>query len=284
MSKAHATKKKIAVITMARNDDFFLSRWINYYGKELGEPNLYIYLDGIDQPIPKNAGKVNVIHKERIAEHVVKAEKRRLGFLSECAEDLLKVYDIVIGVDADEFLIVDPKTGMNLSEYLDSVNITSSVSGLGVDVGQNLNSEQILDKNLPFLDQREYALLSSRYTKPSVISKPVKWGSGFHRIKGHNFRIDPNLFLFHFGSVDYQMIQDRFLDKDRMTTGRAGHIRKRAKTITIITNSKAKSNEHWLKIARKLQTIARPIWAWNKPTMLKWILVIKIPTRFKGLV
>lgn len=269
---------------MARNDDFFLSRWIKYYGKEVGEENCYIYLDGEDQPIPANAGKVNVIHKKRVAEHVVKAEKRRLGFLSKVAKSLLEQYDIIIGVDADEFLTVDPNVGKSLAAYLSGIRIDPSVSGLGVDVGQVLGQEPVLDKGKPFLDQREYALLSSRYTKPSVISQPVNWGSGFHRIKGHNFRIDPNLYLFHFGSVDYKMIQDRFLDKDRMATGRAGHINKRAKTIEIVTKSKAKMEEKWLKIARNLQTYARPIWAWNKPTMLKWKLVVRIPDRFKGIV
>ncbi len=269
---------------MARNDEFFLNRWIKYYGKELGEENLYIYLDGEDQPVPKNAGHANIIHEKRIAEHVVKAEKRRLGFLSKVAKKLLESYDIIIGVDADEFLIVDPKVEKNLSEYLSEIDTNPSVSGLGMDVGQDLNRENTLDKDLPFLAQREFALLSSRYTKPSIISQPVNWGSGFHRIKGHNFRIDPNLYLFHFGSVDYKMIQDRFLDKDRMATGRAGHIKKRAKTIDIISHSSAKKEEKWLTIARRLQTFARPIWAWNKPTMLKWKLVVKIPDRFKGIV
>ncbi|PSL05779.1 glycosyl transferase family 2 [Cecembia rubra] len=269
---------------MARNDDFFLSRWIKYYGKELGEENCFIYLDGEDQPIPANAGKVNVIHEKRVAEHVIKAEKRRLGFLSKVAHSLLGQYDIIIGVDADEFLVVDPKVGKSLASYLSEIEINPSVSGLGMDVGQILGKEADLDKERPFLDQREYALLSSRYTKPSVISQPVNWGSGFHRVKGHNFRIDPNLYLFHFGSVDYKMIQDRFLDKDRMATGRAGHIKKRAKTIDIVTKSKAKTDEKWLSLARKFQTFARPLWAWNKPTMLKWKLVVRIPDRFKGII
>lgn len=276
--------KKIAVITMARNDDFFLTRWINYYGKELGEENLYIYLDGEDQPFPANKGSVNIFHEKRVAEHVVKAEKRRLGFLSDVAKKLLEKYDIVIGVDADEYLIVDPNTGKNLVSYLSEIEIDPCVSGLGIDVGQDRNSEPILDRTKLFLEQRNYALLSSRYTKPSVISKPVNWGSGFHRVKGHNFKIDPNLYLFHFGSVDYDMILDRFKDKDRMATGRAGHIKKRARTIDIITNSSAKTDEKWLRMARKLQTYARPIWAWNKPTMLKWKLVVQIPERFKGVV
>lgn len=276
--------KKICAITMARNDDFFLTRWISYYGKELGEENLYIFLDGEDQPIPQNAGKSNVKHEIRVAEHVVAAEKTRLGFLSKVAADLLQRYDVVIGVDADEFLVVDPKLGKSLAQYLNEIDINPSVSGLGMDVGQDLNTEQTLDKALPFLGQREFALLSSRYTKPSVISKPVSWGSGFHRVKGHNYKIDKNLYLFHFGSVDYKMIQDRFLDKDRMATGREGHIKKRAKTIDIITNKKPKIGDKWLSIARVIQTFVRPPYALNKPAMLGWELVVKIPERFKSIV
>lgn len=278
--------KKIAAITMARNDDFFLSRWIKYYGKELGEENLYIYLDGKDQPIPPNPGKANVIHEERVAEHVVAAEKRRLGFLSDVAARLMSesAYDIVIGVDADEFLVLDPKVEKPLAQYLSELDIKSSVSGLGVDVGQHLDLEPTLDKSLPFLEQREYAMLSSRYTKPSVISKPVRWGSGFHRIRNHNFHIDPNLYLFHFGSVDYQMILDRFKDKDRMATGRKGHIKKRARTMTIITKKKARVGDKWYKLARRIQTYVRPIYAYNKPSMAEWKLVVKIPERFKHIV
>ena len=34
------TLKRIAVITMARNDEFFLSRWIEYYGREIGKEKL----------------------------------------------------------------------------------------------------------------------------------------------------------------------------------------------------------------------------------------------------
>ena len=44
--------KKIAAITMVRNDDFYLKHWTRYYGAELGEENLYIYLDGKDQKLP----------------------------------------------------------------------------------------------------------------------------------------------------------------------------------------------------------------------------------------
>lgn len=268
---------------MARNDEFFLNHWIGYYGRELGEENLFVYLDGEDQPIPQKAGKANVIHNKRVAEHVVAAEKRRCGFLSEVAAKLLDTYDLVIGVDADEFLIVDPACGKSLAEYLSSIHIATSVSGLGLDVGQKLGTEEQLQDSKPFLSQRQYAYISSRYTKPSVISRPVRWGSGFHRVKGHNFRIDPNLYLLHFGAVDYDMIMARFKDKDRMTTGRERHIRKRARTINLITRRNALTNEKWLSIARFVQTWVRPLYALNKPSMFFWKLIVKLPERFKDI-
>lgn len=276
--------KKICAITMARNDEFFLNRWIQYYGAELGEENLFVYMDGVDQPIPEHAGKANIIHRERVAEHVVAAEKRRLGFLSDVAADLLKTFDIVIGVDADEFLVVDPSCGKSLNEYLSEIEIAPCVSGLGMDIGQHLENEPALDYERPFLEQREYAYLSSRYTKPSVISKAVQWGSGFHRVKGHNFRIDPNLYLFHFGSVDMEMIRMRFQDKDRMATGREKHIQKRAQTMHIITRKKALKSENWLRFARLLQTSIRPIYALNKPSMAGLKMVVKVPERFKRII
>jgi hypothetical protein len=275
--------KKICAITMARNDEFFLNRWIEYYGSQLGEENLYIFLDGEDQPIPKKAGKTHVKHEVRVAEHVVAAEKKRLAFLSEVAAKLLQKYDLVIGVDADEFLLVDPKCGKTLREYLSEIEVSPSVSGLGMDIGQHLQQEPTLDYTKSFLEQREYAYLSSRYTKPSVISKAVQWGSGFHRVKGSNFRIDPNLYLFHFGSVDMEMIKMRFQDKDRMATGREKHIQKRARTIHLISQRKALQNEKWLRFARLLQTLIRPVYAMNKPSMAGLKLVVKVPKRFKNI-
>ena len=56
----HISTKRIAAITMARNDEFFLNRWISYYGEQFGEENLYIYLDGLDQANPARAGRANI--------------------------------------------------------------------------------------------------------------------------------------------------------------------------------------------------------------------------------
>ena len=271
-------QKRICAITMARDDEFFLSRWIAYYGKQLGTENLYILLDGTDQNIPENSGRAHIkkIPHKQLSRSA--GDKYRINKLSELAHELLKNYDIVIGCDTDEFLIVDPRTKQNLKDYLSNKKIKTTLSGLGLDVGQHLYNEAILDKNAPFLEQREYALLSTRYTKPVVINQPVFWGSGFHSIKHHNFHIDKNLYLLHFGAIDMDMLEEKARKRG---TDWLNHLKRRGNgTINIITKSKPKS-EKWLKIARILQTYIRPIYALRKPAMLGLKFVVKIPQRFK---
>ena len=270
--------KRIAAITMARNDEFFLSRWIKYYGDRIGTENLYIYLDGLDQVIPDNAGNANITKLPHTDMSRAAGDKYRIGLMSDLAKKLFEKYDIVIGCDCDEFLIVDPNTGMDLAEYLSSKKINTTLSGLGLDVGQNMNCEKSLDPSKPFFSQREYAFLSTRYTKPVVLNKPVPWGSGFHRVLKHNFHIDKNLYLLHFGAIDMEMLLTKAANRG---PDWVNHLKRRGNgTINDCTNRPARS-EKWMHIARFIQTYIRAPYAWNKPNMLGKKIVVKIPERFK---
>ena len=120
--------KKIAALTMVRNDEFFLRKWVEYYGRELGKENLYIYYDGEDQVIADFCQGTNVSRHPKIGTQVVAAEKARLKFLSEKAAELFaKGYDLIIGVDADEYIVVDPYLGVSLREFLSTQDIDRSV-------------------------------------------------------------------------------------------------------------------------------------------------------------
>ena len=274
----NTTNKRIAAITMARNDTFFLSRWIEYYGHEIGTENLYIYLDGTDQDIPENAGAAHITKLPHTDMSRSAGDKYRIGKMSDLANELLKKYDIIIGCDCDEFLIVDPALNTSLAQYLSDKQINTTLSGLGLDVGQHLTHEKPLDSSKPFLAQRAYALLSTRYTKPVVINRPVRWGSGFHSINGHNFHIDPHLYLLHFGAVDMDMLVTKAASRG---PDWVNHLKRRGNgTINDVTNRPA-HGERWLRIARVMQRIFRPIYAWDKPGMLGIKRVVKIPNRFQ---
>ena len=277
--------KKIAAVTMARNDDFYLRKWVKYYGRELGLDNLYIFLDGLDQQVAPFCEGTHARAVPKIGTQVISAEKGRLKFLSEKAAELLSSgYDLVIGVDADEFIVVDPKLGKTLREFLSGLRIKGSASALGLDVGQKVGEEGDITCERPFLSQRHYAQIGTRYTKPSILAAPYTWGSGFHRIKGHNFHIVKDLYLIHLGYFDMKRLQDRFQDRDRLAQGWERHMRKRSRTIRLVTELKARDFETWTRRARIAQQILRPPYAWNKPAMLGLKLIVRIPDRFKDIV
>lgn len=276
-------EKKICAVTMVRGDEFYLRKWVEYYGRELGRENLFVLFDGTDQSVPDFCEGVNTQLRERKAGSVVEGDKRRIDMLSDLAAGLLKKYDIVIGTDADEYIVADPAIAISLAEYLSNAEFGPCLSPLGVDMGQKMGEEGNIDPERPFLSQRHYGLIGTRYTKASIISKPVRWGRGFHRVKGHNFRIAEGLFLFHCGYFDMQRIQERFADKDRLADGWERHLKKRSRTIRVVTEKSARDFDLWTARARRIQTFVRPPYAWNKPAMFNLDIVVRIPDRFKNL-
>lgn len=277
--------KRIAALTMVRNDDFYLEKWVEYYGGQLGKENLYIFFDGTDQKIAPFCEGTNAFLHEKIGSQVVQAEKGRLAFLSEQAAKLLAGgYDLVIGVDADEFIVVDPARGMSLAEYLSAQKIDVSLSALGLDFGQKLGEEGDITSDRPFLQQRRYAQIGTRYTKPSIVAAPCRWGSGFHRVKGHNFHIGKDLYLLHFGYFDKKRLEDRFNDKDRLSQGWGKHMKKRSRTIRLVSTRRARPFDPWVRFARICQTIVRPPYALNKPAMFELRIIVRIPERFENIV
>ena len=277
--------KKIAALTMVRNDDFYLRKWVAYYGAQLGRDHLDLYFDGMDQRIPDFCAGTHAELHEKIGSQVVSAEKGRLKFLSDRAAALLgEGYELVIGVDADEFIVVDPKLGQSLPEYLSGCRIGTSLSALGLDFGQKLGEEGDIAEDAPFLRQRRYAQLGTRYTKPSIVARPCVWGSGFHRIKGRNFHIARDLYLMHFGYFDRKRLEERFRDADRVGQGWGPHMQKRARTIRYATELPARDFDRWTRFARICQTLCRPPYAPNKPAMFELKIVVRIPDRFQDIV
>ena len=277
-------KKRIAAISMCRNDLFFSERWISYYGKRLGFKNLYLFIDGIDQKLPLRAEKINCFQISHIKLNRLKADRFRAKRISEFAKELHKKYDVVLATDIDEFLVLDPNTGIELKEYLNKNFVSSSLSALGIDVAQHPTFEKSIDKNKPFLSQRKYAMVSDRYTKPIISLEPLNWGSGFHRIKGKDFTIDPNLFLFHFGLVDIKILENKYKDNELISLRWHNHLKRRYKLYKKIKNQIPVEADQLFEKAREYFKKNRRFISWNKPSSLKIQNLIKIPERFKDLV
>lgn len=275
---------EIAAISMMRNDSFFSGRWIDYYSKHLGPGNLFLIIDGHDQPLPERHAEINTLRMPHKEHGRAGGDRSRARIVSLLARSLFHRYDIIIAHDIDEILVIDPLTGLNFSEYFRRPIRRASLSALGLDVGQHTGEEGPIDASRPFLEQRSYAHVSARYTKAVVATKPVKWGSGFHRIKGRNFRIAPDLYLFHFGMVDYGMAKKKAGDSSLIDSGWKGHLDRRYELFELISESKAIDGDDFFKEARRRQALFRPVYALNKPGMLREKPVVRIPERFRGIV
>ena len=103
--------KRIAALTMVRNDEFFLRKWVVYYGRELGKGEPVCRVRRLDQNVPDFCAGVNVEVVEHVQGNVREADRGRIDLLSERADRLFARYDMVIGTDVDEFLVVDPLDG-----------------------------------------------------------------------------------------------------------------------------------------------------------------------------
>lgn len=272
----------IAAVTMARDDPFFLSRWIRYYGRELGYDSLYVLLDGADQHAPEGTPpevSIRTLPHHRLSRAA--GDKYRIGLLSNLARRLLaEGYEMVIGTDSDEFVVPDPRTGLSLRAFLETHAPTSHASALGLDLGQRLGEEPALDPSRSILRQRSYAVLSARYTKNCILTQPLEWGSGFHRVRGHNYHILPDLYLVHTGYADLSLLQKR---SEERGDDWAAHLERRARTIHYTTAKEPQDADRLLPAARLLQTFFRSPYAWNKPLMPGPKQVVKLPERFKDI-
>lgn len=276
-------EKIIKALTMVRNDRF-LSKWVEYYGRELGYENLYVFFDGEDQDIPSFCNGVNARKIPKMKGTVVVTDRKRSRFMAKCAKELLADgADMVIATDADEFLVIDPNLGIGLKKFLSSLPDRPCHSGLGVDVMQHIPDEKPVDFNLPLLSQRSRGWLYSRYTKPSVITGPYVWGGGFHRVKGKNFHIEKGLYLFHFGGIDQEILKEISSDMTRINSGWRHHQLKRQRAMKKISKVKARKWEPTVRLVRLMQTVCRPIFALNKPTTFGMKFVVEIPNRFKNI-
>ena len=103
---------KIAAITMAFDEPFFLPLWIRHYGEAFGYENLYVIDDGSTDGSAQGLGAANVMRRPRVPFD----DQERADLISLIEIELLRTNDAVVYTDTDEFIIADPSTGKTLRE------------------------------------------------------------------------------------------------------------------------------------------------------------------------
>lgn len=189
---------KIAIVTQVYNESFFLPIWLNHYGPLFGYENLFIIDDGSTDNSTSDHRIRTLIRKK----HTVLDEDDRALLVSLFHEELLRFYNIVIYVDCDELIVVDPKCGLSLVNYLRQID-RDQTNVIGFNVLHRVAFEGGLDVNMALFEQRKFVHFSPEYCKPLISRTPIRWLARFHasnKVPAY----DVNLFLFHLRAVDFE--------------------------------------------------------------------------------
>jgi hypothetical protein len=192
------------VITMVRDGGSMLQRWCRYYGAQVGMEHLLVFddnsTDGSTDQLPCPVVPLPEMPHAGF-------DRRRMQLLSGIAAGLLKVYDFVIHVDVDEFLVADPADYPGLRHFLADRMDRMVIAPVGVNVVQHLDVEGPLDERRPILGQRRFVKFTPNLCKPAIKQVPAAWRRTPHAVSAP-FSVDPKLLLVHCKFHDLSAVTD----------------------------------------------------------------------------
>jgi hypothetical protein len=166
---------RVAVLSDAVSADAFFPIWHRYYAANFGSCNLFLVTyKGLSACFkPYSLGgllEVPAGYEDNL----------RQGFLSQVCNSLLKCYDVVVRVDIDEILVVDPREAASLDAFVQKMKLPY-LTCRGYDVIQLDDEPNLSASDLgSMLTHRNYAYPNTALNKTAISSIPLRWSSGFH--------------------------------------------------------------------------------------------------------
>jgi hypothetical protein len=204
LSQLGGGSMKIAAITMVFNEAVFLPIWLQHYGTAVGAENLFVIDDGSTDLSTSQAEPYHCLTKRRAAFD----EEDRAALVGSFHRELLRHYDVVIYADVDELIVVDPKLGLTLRDYLSAADFDYR-NTVGFHIVHHVGREAPISFDQPLFRQRKYAKFDLGYCKPLIAKVPMEWGPGFHWLPQLPPQYDTNLLLFHLRAMDLAIAQAR---------------------------------------------------------------------------
>lgn len=189
---------RVFAMTFAYNESFFLPRWADYYGSQLGLENLFVLDHGSSDLSTAGLGPVNILKVPRTTYD----EVQRITFASHMHSALLEYYDAGFVMDVDEFIVADPSKHKNLQEFAAETR-APALACIGLELCHVRSREPEYKSYLPILHQRAHVLFDSWVCKRSFARERVRFGGGFHT-SDQPVLFDEDLYLIHLKNFDYR--------------------------------------------------------------------------------
>lgn len=206
----------LAAVTMVRDDAFFLRAWLRHYGEMLGRENCYVVNHGRGAEVAELAQGCNIIgipgdpHKN--------FDVKRWGLLNNIVGGLRRYYRHVIVGDVDELVILDPQSGQSLLERMEELPEGRVLTPLGLEVIHRIDLEDtaITDR---ILGPRMHVRPAPHYSKPCIISAPVKIARGGHFTQYDKIHVPDDMYLMHLKFCDFAAYVGVMDHRNQVTAG-----------------------------------------------------------------
>lgn len=199
--------KRVACLTMTRDEALFLPIWYRYYAGQFGPENVFIVDHKSGEAPPAEILGVRDLNLFRIPFDTPSTapdrdqwafDRERFKFVSNVITGLLKYYDTVIFNDTDEIFVPDPGIYPDLRTYIMGRR-DGILAGVGLEIFHDPAEEPAFDPDRPVLSQRKNYVYRFHHSKPAILSVPCHIGGHGSR---RPFRLDPDLYLLHLKFLD----------------------------------------------------------------------------------
>lgn len=207
---------KSAAVTMVWNDNWFLSRWLAYFGPRLGRENLYVITHGPDAVAAELSHGCNVLTVPR-DEITVDFDIIRWKFLSHFTSSLTQFYHSVLCLDVDE-LVVPTAPDRTLSEVLSGLSRTTSWAMPGFEVFPAAPGTETYTNGEGIARQSGTALFSPFYSKSCVATAPIDFYPGAHGSGPEKPSLTNDLALLHLRFVSGAELERRRIEREKLTS------------------------------------------------------------------
>lgn len=204
----------VAVVTMVRDDAFFLNAWVRHYGGIFGRENCYVINHGRGAEVARIAEGCNIIgipgdpHK--------RFDMKRWGLLNSLVTGLRRYYTHVIVGDVDELVVWDPGAPGTLKSFLEERSKGSVLTPLGMEIIHRVDIEHDpVDDQI--IGPRRHVRPAPHYSKPCIISSPDKIARGGHFTQYEKLITPEPLFLFHLKFCDFGVYTGVMNQRNEMT-------------------------------------------------------------------
>lgn len=195
---ARRSPPSVAVLTMVRDDEFFLRLWRAYYGGLFGARSLYVVSHGDTDMVRDLADGANVIAIP--GDHHPKFDARRWRLLNHLMQGLRIFHDVVIVGDVDELVVADPELG-SLSDCLSRQRKGRVITPFGVEVMHRPDLDPS-PLGMPLLRHRSHVRAAPLYGKPCVVRGDVRLSRGGHYATAEQLIMPEGLYLLHLKHCD----------------------------------------------------------------------------------